>query len=252
MISVQQKGSGLIGDSLSMVPFLAGVVEKHGEPVMVNERFAPVVKELLSEMPIHFSDQVENPAYKIDVFQAFSHTHSGHNLHMAQAYFEMTRMGAAPQLPITLPFVSTPSPVPAGGIVISPLSVSDHSHNKCWFEDRWAAVIQAMRVSPPVYVLGGHGDNVDPYIEAGAIPIVGHPLTSVLSMLRECRLFISVDNGISHLAHFGGVRHHVLLYPICLNPHWVPNPGAKIIRNLPMNIEVTTVMAAIHEVLDRQ
>jgi hypothetical protein len=59
---------------------------------------------------------------------------------------------------------------------------------------------------------------------------------------------ITIDTGISHLCHFGGVARHVLIYPACLADGFVKNPRGKTIRGVPKDIKVDQVWRLIQEI----
>jgi ADP-heptose:LPS heptosyltransferase len=247
----------LIGDSLSFVPFLLALAEKHGE-VCVTGIFSEAVKPLIDRMPITFRIQDQHtPGLKTDVTAALGYCHSQRrDLHMAQSYFALNHM-PIPEVPMRLDMVVDDTaflrsqPLPYA--VISPFSRSDAGHNKLWYEDRWAQVITRLRQSygREVFVLGDDKDNFYAYINAGAVPIRNRALPEVLSVIRHADVLITIDNGISHLAHFGGVDRHVLLYPMCLSKAWVDNPLAKKIYGRPSDITPAQVLGAAEAVTGR-
>lgn len=98
-------------------------------------------------------------------------------------------------------------------------------------------------------MIGGGDDDWSQFVDAGAIPLLDLALPEVLYILRRARIFLSIDNGISHLAHFGGVQRHVLLYPAILAPNLVANPRAKSLIGHPQSIGVETVLSACADVL---
>ncbi len=101
----------------------------------------------------------------------------------------------------------------------------------------------------PVYVVGDQGDQWEAIIGTRIVPLTDLPLTQVLSTLRSAKVFLSIDNGMSHLAHFGGVHKHVLLYPAITAPNAVVNPRAKVLIGRPEDIAVSHVVAAARELL---
>jgi ADP-heptose:LPS heptosyltransferase len=54
-------------------------------------------------------------------------------------------------------------------------------------------------------------------INKRVIPVVDHPIAMVAALLKFCRYFIGVDNGIKHLAGALRIRHSVFT-------HKIPNP----------------------------
>lgn len=245
------KPIGLIGDTLAMVPFLL----HFQQPVHVTGLFNRHVIPLLGDAPITFDPEGSGAGadFVIGAQRAWDHCQAKGWRHMAQVYFEQHGL-PVPSLPITLPLVSSSCDLPPG-IVISPFSVSDLGCNKLWLHERWVYVVQTLRrlgMADRAYVVGSwsSGDSTSPYAVAGIRPVLDRPLTEVLDLLRKAPLVLGIDNGIAHLAHFGGVKRHVMVYPDCLSPHWAESPRAQHVRgSTPANISVDQVLEAARRIL---
>lgn len=249
--SLHGKPIGLIGDTLAMVPFLL----HFQKPVHVSGLFNRHVIPLLGDVPLTFDPDGSGAGadFTIGAQRLRDYCQATGWRHMAQGYFHQFGL-PVPFLPITLPLVSSPCDFPPG-IILSPFSVSDIGGNKVWMHERWVYVIQTLRrlgLADRVYVVGSwaRGDSTSPYAVAGIRPMLDRPLTEVLDLLRKAPLVLSIDNGISHLAHFGGVTRHVMVYPDCLSPRWAEAPMASHVRgSIPASISVDQVLESAKQVL---
>ena len=97
----------------------------------------------------------------------------------------------------------------------------------------------------PIYLIGTRHDDVARFLIDGVSPFVDQTLPAVLHLLRSAHVFVSVLSGISHLAHFGQVDRHVLIYPEAEPQTLASNPRAVIIRNKPWLITAPDVFAAL-------
>ena len=245
-----------IGDTLSTIPWMLALSEHYGRDVYAGGQFSEAVKPLVAEMPIRF-DPIVGPGpvieYTADV--RASYDFSGPNgLHMSQGYFALAGM-IPPGLPMSLPLVSEPSGMPPG-IVISPFcggKPEDPEHHvRSWYTDRWQALIEFLLSTgqaPRVYVIGGERDDPAPLLREGVVPLIGYPLVKVLGLMRCAPLCVTIDTGTSHLAHYGGVNRHLLLYPEVNFPTTVTNPRARMLRAWPKDISANLVISEAAAIL---
>lgn len=247
-----------IGDSLLSVPWALNIAKLCGRPVHLDGAFSSAVFPLFTQLPLiceppqNFKPQLNFSAVIQEVFDyAWKN-----NCHMLESYFYLSGMAdQLPVLPIALPLTREASDI-KGGAVISPFSGSDSEehHKKTWWADRWIEVIKYILntgIAPAVYVLGSKSDNMEPYLLDGVSEIRNSSLPKVLDILDHCRIFLSVDNGISHLAHFGATKCCVQILPQVLPSNMVVNPRAVSIRDHPKNISVASVISAIDKCLGR-
>jgi Glycosyltransferase 61/Glycosyltransferase family 9 (heptosyltransferase) len=245
-----------LGDSLTAIPWMLEVARLNGTEVHVTGRFNKSLRPLVRLLPLRFSP-VCGPGpvlqYRANVRAAWDAA-GPRGLHMAQGHFLVAGM-RAPELPITLPLVSEPSTL-RPGFVFAPFSASEQiqegRHAKMWPAERWRGLARHLRarfLRETVYLLGGPNDDPEPYLEEGTVPMLGKPLPQVLHLIRSARLFVSIDNGLSHLAHFAGVGHHLLLYPEITYPALVTNPRARVIRAWPSEITIDEVAACAEEMV---
>ena len=256
MIRINTPDGGLIGDSLSQLPWMKHLCDQHETDALVTGGFNPLVADVLgTSFPFSFGEpdrQNFEAEYAVSVHALWEyHTQA----HMSQVFFRAAGK-PEPELPLSLD-LKVESPGIPPGVVISPYSVSNsHDNNKLWPHERWIAVVQALRDGGRIdrtYVVGASGaDDPAPYVAAGIEPVFDRPLAQVLGLMRQAELVFTVDNGISHLAHYGGVDSHVLLYPGCLPECWVRNPNAVIVRApWPIDVSVSDIIRAAKIVMGR-
>lgn len=246
----------LIGDSIAQVPFMRAVGAMRGDSVYVTGPFNRHVIPLLEGMPITFDPDATGTGadFTISAQGALGICmRSGFTLHMAQCYFRMFDQ-PVPDLPIDLPLCSEPCGLPPG-LVISPFSFSDLGTNvKRWPHDRWVQVVQTLRrlgLADHVYVVGSsQTDGTAPYAVAGIQPVFDRPLTQVLDLMRQAPLVMTLDSGMGHLAHFGGISRHVMIYANCLPGKFAEAPRALHVRGgMPATISADQVLEAAQQVL---
>jgi ADP-heptose:LPS heptosyltransferase len=245
----------LLGDCLAQLPFMCAVAEARGDRVRLTGDFNRHIAPLLEPLPIDFEPGGHGLSadFILQVWPAYE-TSLRTKLHMVQCYFHIWQM-PIPAVPIALPFKTEPCGLPPG-IVLSPFSVSDRGSNtKLWPHERWVQVVQTLRrlgLADHVYLLGTHkSDSTDPYAVADIEPVFDRPLTQVLDLMRQAPLVMGVDTGTGHLAHLGGIKRHVMIYPDCQPPIWAEAPRAIHVRGpRPTNITVDQVLEAARQVLE--
>ena len=253
MIQINAPTAALIGDGLVHVPYLAWLCEKHKSRARIAGMNTAVADALGPSYPFEFGPLRPGPLILVNLLDCL---HQGFNgCHMAQSFFAQYG-DPAPSLPITLDLKDEPCFLPPG-LVIAPFSRTNSAdNNKFWPHDRWLEVIQTLRgagMADRVYVIGNsQHDDPSPYRGHGIDLFFDHPLSRVLNLLRQAPLFMSVEGGMSHLAHFGGVYRHVLLYPAKLTPLcWAQNPRGYMVKAdpKPINVPVAEVVNAARQVL---
>jgi hypothetical protein len=238
-----------VGDTLNTIPWMLALAVRYNREVHAGGEFNNAVKALLVEMPIKFGP-IEGPGPNIEFVADVkaSWEFSGpRNLHMLQGYFALSGM-PLPTLPVSLPFMSAPCNLPAG-VVISPFCGGEpqepEGHVRVWYIQRWNALIEFLLSTgrtPCVYVIGGDRDDPTPFLRDGVVPVIGYPLSQVLDLMQRADLCITIDTGTSHLAHFGGVNRHLLLYPEVNFSTIHTNPRARMLRAWPADISADVVI----------
>ena len=239
-----------IGDTLCVLPLIMQMAEICATDVHVSGAFAAAVRPLVAALPIRFDALQADAAItaRVDIAVAYNEGRAL-NQHMAASICRLAGW-PLPALPISLALTAAPHDRPAG-IVLSPFSGSANPWYKAWPQSRWLRIVQYLRATQddPIYVLAASGEDAAPFAHAGAIPLSGLTLPAVLSVMQRSSLFISIDNGLSHLAHFGAVPRHLLIYPELLPPNLVVNPRASVLRGRPEAIAVAQVIDRIQDLL---
>lgn len=254
----------LIGDGLCATPYLLHLADRYNG-LSITNGYCSDIRPLIDfrSLNIHFDQTApeSTPVKKMDLSAVFHWCNinpKGIGLHMCQGYFSISdecfsiNDEPIPTLPITLPFHITPVSFTNRTIVISPFSRTDHQNNKAWLDERWIEVgnrLLAQNLAAKIVVVGTYNDPWGAFETSGFELMVGQPLMNVLEAMRNARLVMSVDNGISHLCHFGGIGHHLLLAPQCLAPKFVYNPRGRNVRGEPLKISVDQIYSLAQEML---
>ena len=245
----------LIGDSLCALPWLRYCVEKEQAQgvIFTGGGFCKAVRPLIANWGWVFRDEsAQELGYEttdVPLHQVFQWCNQVNlNLHMAQGYFAIAGY-PIPPLPISLPFREDDRDPFEGHIICSPFSRSDHQNNKLWPHARWVEVLNAVKGRRGVAIIGSSADDWSDYIDTDFEILTDYPLPIILGALRRTPLFLSVDNGMSHLAHFGGVSRHGMIYPACLSESFVRNPLGVYVRGNPLDVTVDQVVALAEQIL---
>lgn len=142
-------------------------------------------------------------------------------------------------------------------ILISPSSKSCSSWsgkppNKMLNWAVWAHVLPLLRQYGRVGVLGGPEDYIPMPVDDDEY-YLGQPLNKVALMLRDARMLVAIDNGITHLAASQGTRT-IEFYPACLGRHWIiplGNPELIVYQMDPLELNVDTALVVVRQGLDR-
>jgi len=225
---------GLVGDALAGCHFL--YTQSKIEPITVGPNLCNWVADAL-DFPITFDSKLEKQTcrYSIDASSSFNYCSStGDKHHMAEGHYLYNHL-PAPPLPYLLPMKFEYCPLEPG-IVFAPFSRSDYDGNKFWQFNNWVKL--SKKLPEPIYVVGSKEDDVTWTTGTSIQPVLGNSCAFINSLLIKSKLLISIDTGISHLAHALGISKHALLYPAVLAPKFVTNPLCKRIRGWPASITV--------------
>lgn len=205
--------------------------------------------ELLSDIPLTADYTLEVTS----VFSKYVYTH-----HMRQGYYPFLDL----DIPASVPAVDlnfAPDSNLGYDLLISPFSMSDCDHNKKWFDDRWGELLQLLPANMRVCIVGSRSDETS---ETAArvrlaskearldfVEQYGRSLHDLMGIIKNARLALTLDNGISHAVSLLGVPH-VLLYPACLPICWVTNPNSNALvhQEDPRNLQVDTVFKLLDRV----
>ena len=246
----------IIGDTLTTLPFIHHLHGIFGQPIHVAGEFSRPVRDLVSETVISFATPTRPKSipFTLNIIAARDIA-SPIGLHACQGFYLLAGM-PLPRLPMRPDLRAEPCGLPAG-VVIAPFITTERNqpdnHDRAWYADRWRQVIHyltAERGIPNVYLIGSSDDDRSLFKFPGLRHVINRPLPEILDVMRRAALCITLDNGPSHLAHFGGVSKHLLLYPSLHRPNLVRNPAGLSIYKSIVDISVNEVIAGIERLLN--
>jgi len=142
-------------------------------------------------------------------------------------------------------------------ILISPFSRSCSSNqkdslgrsnppNKMIQWPHWLQIVTLLRAYGSIGVLGGKDDHC-PLPIAEDEYYLNLSLNHVALLLRDCRMFVTIDNGMAHLAS-SQTTPTIEFYPACLAVRWAAplgNPNLYIAQVDPANISVPQALYVV-------
>lgn len=219
----------LIGDGLNTAPALIAWYKQHPDWEIdlwtlpdsiggIYRHFGVPLHTIVREEDLRYPYDFE---FKFDCGEAFKIGDTA-QCHIAKAYAAMLQV----QIPSNqLTFIPNEGPHNSGRVIISPFSAScssrqGHPPNKMLSMKFWNIFLKRLRHLGKIAVLGGPTDG-DPALEVSPEEcFFGYPLNEVALMLRDCKLFVTIDNGMAHLGASQSAPM-VLFYPACLGTHWI-------------------------------
>jgi hypothetical protein len=239
---------GLIGDAICGMPFLHDLSKTYN--VIAGPNISKWVLEGV-DFPVAFDPNLnlEDADYHLDSSLTWQACSRGGNIHhMAQGHYLVNGL-TIPRMPLSIPLKFQQCNLEPG-IVISPFSRSDHQGNKFWDLKNWLELIN--HFPDPVYVVGSsqynndklkYGEDSWDWITATKIrPVINKPMSYISSLLKSCKMLVSIDTGTSHLAHMLGMSNHALLYSPAVPPNFVRNPHAITLVNWPKRVTVQDML----------
>jgi ADP-heptose:LPS heptosyltransferase len=253
----------LIGDAL----FASPVLRKWHKQNPDFEITLQTLPDFISDVYKHFGVPLNvvfdaNPAefdfvHTFDIGKAFS---MGDELkiHAVEAYenclfgsFEKSQEKARDIKPVYIPEEEEHE---RGLILISPFSRSCSSNEKGKAPNKmipwphWLQIVTLLRSYGSIGVLGGESDRC-PLPIAEDEYFTGLPLNHVALLLRDAKLFVTIDNGMAHLASSQETKT-IEFYPSCLGMHWAAplgNPNIYLIHTDPAVISVGQAVYAVRQ-----
>ncbi len=229
-ITVVQTDGGTLGDTIASFPAIAERCARDPSRT-VRVWFANSAASKLFKVPLNavvLADMPDRFDFKLSASDAYR-WHK--QCHMTQAYY--IGLSLVPPLHPPLPDLGIHwDEYPESreyDFIVSPFSNTDINGNKKWPMGRWRRALEFLRKRGRTLVIGTPSDAAD-WVALGEVRGVdrlsGAPLPDVMRHIANCRMVISIDNGISHVtAAIGGP--HFLLYPAVLPICWVSNPNAN-------------------------
>lgn len=154
------------------------------------------------------------------------------NLHIAQAYLKLLGY-SVPEHPPGVEYTPPEGPTEKGLVLLSIFSQSCASRqgkppNKMLSWATWLPILALARQLGKIAVLGSEKDKImaPPGLIADDEYYMGRSLEEVARLMRDAKLLISIDNGMSHLAATQKTPT-ILFYPKCLGQHWIVPSGNR-------------------------
>ncbi|MDE1905109.1 MAG: hypothetical protein KGH75_01480 [Rhodospirillales bacterium] len=242
---------GLIGDSISCLEFLKHIRNTYG-----SVEFGPgfnkwVFDGLQLDKSYTFNENLtkEEADFCISCSNSWQWCYSKQRCHMSEGHFYYNNI-TPPSLPYSFPFLQNECNLDKG-IVFAPFSRTDDNGSKFWNLNNWLAL--AKNLPKPIYVLGSstHDDMSILDNQEGVIKLFDQDCKSVVSLLKSCKMLVSIDTGISHLAHYLGMKNHVLLYPIVSMQKFANNPNTVYeVYDWPKNVSVDRMLEMCNKALN--
>jgi len=119
--------------------------------------------------------------------------------------------------------------------------------NKMLPWDKWRMMLLELRKQYPAYpirVLGAPEDKIpdeldELCVQNGIEPMFGIPLNELALIMRNAKLLVTIDNGMSHLAA-SQETPTFLMYPMCLGTHYIlpiGNPNMVYVQMNPVTVK---------------
>ena len=137
-------------------------------------------------------------------------------------------------------------------ILFSPYSASCSSRkgerpNKMLPWSHWNVLLNYLRGFGEIRMLGAPDDYAPPELMLDLDEVLtGVPLDELALIMRRCKLVITIDNGMGHLADSQDAKH-VLFYPMCLGLNFIASWGAentRLIQLDPADTSANQVLSA--------
>lgn len=252
----------LIGDSLYVQPALEAWCKDHEgweiNLLTLNDYIAKLYEGMgIPNLKVIFErgEGVYDFEFVFQVNEAFS-MGDRDKIHISTAYGKMLGYEVTPNQRVKY----TPSDGDdhqKGLILLSMYSNSCASRkgqapNKMLSWIHWWYIVTILRQLGPVGVLGAAGERVGLQFSENEY-YTGLPLEKVARMLRDAKLLVTIDNGMSHLGATQGVPT-ILFYPQCIGQHWIipsGNPKLYVLQMDPTRITVIDSSIFVREALKK-
>jgi ADP-heptose:LPS heptosyltransferase len=273
------KSINLLGDGLNIRPALAAWMADHPDYdvdiLTLPDHIACIYDHMDLPLRVITDESQKESSYDFehtfdcgDAYTVGEHEH----IHEVQAYAKLLgyeikqtsqQDGKNPDpdfKPSPLVFTPQEDEHESGLVLISPFSRSCSSQdgkgnppNKMLPWHHWTKILMLLRTYGKIGVLGATDDRAPNDVPIGEEEyFCGLPLNRVALMLRDCRMLITIDSGVAHLAATQQTTG-VELYPTCLSPSWaVPweSPNMMILTMNPAAIFVAQTTHGLRTAID--
>lgn len=261
----------LIGDALNISPALNAWYKANPEWVVTILTSDDAASELYPHMGVPldgFTTELFDFYHDFDVSRAFQigeerkcHIAMAYHLDLVSACYSSILVGdmfaPEPLENLKPTFIPVEEEHESDLILISPFSRSCSVHtmgvpNKTLPWHKWEHIIEFLRTLGRIGVIGAEGDRTPLEISEDEY-YTGLSLNKVALMLRDCKVLVTIDNGMSHLGASQSAPT-VLFYPACLGEHWilpVGNPNASAIHVDPHKVAPGILLRQVKEVIYR-
>jgi ADP-heptose:LPS heptosyltransferase len=244
----------LVGDSICSLPFLKYCADKDGFVEYGPYLCSWIEPHLPSNFILNRSmtkDKADIIFYRDRVWSYYC-SHVNPMNHLIDAYFQCENLNTTIYR-FEYPLYPTDN---IYDIVISPFA-SSATGNKIWQYEKWIELIDKL---PPYFskcIICSDKDDTSWIPNRSDVTIIqGQSLPIICYLLKQCKMFVSIDTGTSHLAHVLGLTNHVLLYPhhcaiventysrkykISINNEW------KHITDIPLQPVLNTCINCLHD-----
>jgi hypothetical protein len=248
--------TAMIGDSINTLPFIWHLHRLTGRSVGISGAFSRLVPPLVPLGVLAFDVPAPTVSLHFNLRPTDALRAAGPpGLHYSRGFF-LCAGATRPPATVPLALVTRPCKL-APGVVIAPFTTSERglpgNHARMWYPQRWRIVVDHLlreRGLGPIYVIGGLADDYAAFDFPGVIPLIGLALPETLDLMRRAPLVLTVETGLSHLAHFGGVSRHVLLYGDMFNARMVATTIGHMVFGKIADLQVGPVLDKIAAVLD--
>lgn len=233
---------GLIGDFLGTIPVMIALSKEDALHVSIHPEAEPIFHLIPKKYGIRQQEKEEasyDRVLALDISAAFTISHQ-RNYYMSQSHFAYLGM-PVPGHPCKAELEFDMVASPACDYVLAPFSRSLPEQQR-WPRQRWQQLTSAL--PDHTFCIIGHDRDERNFITGqNVMELYNHPLTSVISLLKNARKgLISVVSGPSHLAFHLGVKNFLLTNQ---DMTWGNNPDAVHITDPIPELTAESVMEVL-------
>ncbi len=246
MKTLVYSSEGLLGDSLCTLPAIYEYSKNNKFDLFLSNihvRKIFIENDNINLLDIEPNKQNYDNVIETNVGKLFGG--SVWKEHMIQSHFKEFNL-QTPIIP-TRPNIKIQRSDLKYDFLISPFSASGVGV-KDWNVNNWNIVISELKNYGSIAVLGSKHYNNEQHGFVDVDFLFDYPLGELAYIIKNSKLTITIDNGISHLT-YAAEGKHLLLYPKCLPEVWVRNPNATILHGIPNSLSVEQVLTTIKSLI---